>query len=127
MDGGARPPYGLAMIRLHRFAALVAAYAIALQALLAAFAVPGPVAFAGVDAASICFSHPGSGSPQLPNHDGCCPGCISGSCGLAADTPRAVALVRWSASVPAATATHDKARVRIAGRSPHAARAPPAA
>jgi hypothetical protein len=113
------------MRRLHRFAAIVAAYAIALQALFGAFAVPAHLAFAD---AAICQSNPDSGAPQ-PNHDACCPGCLAGHCAhLLLGTSRVTTFVPWPASAaPVGTGAHDGAiPIRIADNAPHAARAPPA-
>lgn len=114
------------MNRLHPFAAIVAAYAIALQALFGAFAVPGHLAFAG---AAICQSDFNSDAPSQPNHDGCCPGCIAGHCAhLLLGTSRVAMFVPWPAIATAGTHAHDPAiPIRLADNGPHTARAPPAA
>jgi hypothetical protein len=115
--------------RIRRFAAIVAAYAIALQALFTAFLVPGQMAFAGVEGSAICRSGAESGSPHQPsNRDECCAMCMSG-CGAQplGTTPRVVSFVPWSAgTIPTAARRADAALPRIADRGPHAARAPPA-
>jgi len=131
MDGPASHPYGRVMnrSRMRRFAALVAAYAIALQALFTAFVVPHQVAFAGVDAAAICLSGANSGAPHQPSrHDECCRACMSGCCAqqLLA-TARAVTFLPWPAlATPITAHVVDAAPLRITDQGPHAARAPPA-
>jgi hypothetical protein len=66
------------MVRFRRFAAIVAAYAIALQALFAAFAVPGHVALAG--AGSICLSSQDGRTPSPQSRHDPCPMCLAGQC-----------------------------------------------
>ena len=113
------------MNRLHRFAAIVAAYAIALQALFGAFAVPGHLTFAD---AAICQSDTDSGAPAQSNHDGCCPGCVAGHCAhLLLGTSRVAMIVAWPAPAASGANAPDIAiPVRVADHGPHAARAPPA-
>src|SRR5689334_7333662 len=107
------------MNRLHRFAAIVAAYAIALQALFGAFAVPAHLAFAG---AVICQSAADSSSPSQPlNHDDCCPGCLSGHCANLLGAPRVAMIVQWPAStMPGTHAHHSAIPLRLADNGPHA-------
>jgi hypothetical protein len=112
---------------LRRFAALVAAYAIALQALFGAFAIPGHVALAGVE--SICLSGPdgGTSTPQR-SHDAC-PMCLAGACShLMGAGPRASSLVLppLFSTQTAASPARRAIAIRIAHRQPNAPRAPPA-
>jgi hypothetical protein len=130
MDGRAGRRYGPAMNRkpLRRFTALVAAYAIALQALFAAFAMPGHVAIAGASA-SICMSDPDGGTPApQPSHDACLM-CLAGACSyLIGAGPRASTLVLPPpfATQTAAPPADRAIAIRIAYRQPNAPRAPPA-
>lgn len=130
MDGRAERRYGPAMNRnpLRRFAALVAAYAIALQALLGAFAIPGHVALAGAGA-SICLSGPDGGTPTPQRNHDACPMCLAGACAhLIGTGPRAstLALPPRFATQTAAPPAHRTMAIRIAHRQPNAPRAPPA-
>jgi hypothetical protein len=130
MDGRAGRRYGPAMNRnpLRRFAALVTAYAIALQALFGAFAMPGHVALAGAGA-SICLSGADGNPPTPQRSQDACPMCLAGACShLIGAGPRASAFalpplfVAQTAAPPADRAV----AVRIAHRQPNAPRAPPA-
>ncbi len=78
MDARGAQPYRTGMVRFRRFAALVAAYAIALQALFAAFALPSHVARAG--AASICLSSEDGGTPSPQSGHDPCAMCLAGQC-----------------------------------------------
>jgi hypothetical protein len=109
-----------------RIVALLAAYVIALQAVLLPLSV---VAHAAVDQ-TLC-SMPADGSQQPAHHDGGCPcgaGCGMQCCGQAlAAPPQAVtwltpAFVRRVAPPPAFAPI-----VRIAARGPQVPRGPPAA
>jgi hypothetical protein len=112
-----------------RFAAIVAAYAVALQMLFAAFAVPGQ-AFGNADMAAMCLSNSGSGAPVQPSsHDACCPGCIAGHCAhLLFGTPRTSAHVPWPARSTriGQDLQRSVAPVRMVHDGSNAARAPPA-
>jgi len=130
MDGRAGRRYGPAMNRkpLRRFAALVAAYAIALQALFAAFAIPDHAALAGVGA-SICMSDPDGGTPTPQRSHDACPMCLAGACThLIGAGPRAstLALPPRLATQTAAPLADRAIAIRIAHRQPNAPRAPPA-
>jgi hypothetical protein len=130
MDGWAGRRYGPVMNRnsLRRFAALVAAYGIALQALFGAFAIPGHVALAGADA-SICLSGPDGGTPTPQRSHDACPMCLAGGCAhLIGAGPRAstLALPPLFAMQMGAPPAHRAIPIRIAHRQPNAPRAPPA-
>src|SRR3954466_8970075 len=88
MDGGAETGLSSSMDGiLRRCAALAAAYAVALQGLLASFALVLP-AGAAAPAFAICRSAPDS-PPQAPLSHNACLACLAGHCsGSAADDPR---------------------------------------
>jgi hypothetical protein len=130
MDGRAWRRYGSAMNRnpLRRFAALVAAYAIALQALFGAFAIPSHVALAGSDA-SLCLSGPDGGTPTPQRSHDACQMCLAGACAhMIGAGPRAstLALPPLLSTQTAAPPAHRVIAIRIAHRQPNVPRAPPA-
>jgi hypothetical protein len=114
---------------LRRFAAIVAAYAIALQALFGAFAMSGHVALAGVGA-SICLSGPDGGAPAPQTSHDACPMCLAGACShLIGTSPRASTLALptlFAAQAAAAPPGYRAIAIRIAHQRPNAPRAPPA-
>jgi hypothetical protein len=130
MDGSARR--GLLEIMSYaalprRCAALIAAYAIALQALLAAVAIPVGAAPAGVSGWELCASA-GTGSNDAPLSHEACSACLAGHCAPAAGTPpAALATPAWAAFAavvlspprPAALPAH------ASRNQAHAPRAPP--
>ena len=119
--------------RSRRPVALVAAYAIALQALLSAFVLPA-VAVAGAGPVlAICASSAsdpagGPASPALPQHHDACPACLAGHCAAGSGCDRAGNLVSWPRAVPVRIAAAQATLPPPARREQtHNPRAPPAA
>jgi hypothetical protein len=110
---------------MRRCAALIAAYALALQALLSAFA--SPAAHALIPAVEICQAGIDADRAGEPAH-GSCSACLAGHCASAATGPLRIASTEprrrtVAAAPPAARAAGTR---RPAGRhEPHAPRAPP--
>jgi len=71
-----------------RCAALIAAYAVALQALLAAFGIPLAAAPASASGWELCLSGETAGNGALPAHDPCS-ACVAGHCAPASGVPPA--------------------------------------
>jgi hypothetical protein len=108
---------------LRRCAALIAAYAIALQALLSAFAIVPPVALAD-PAFAIC--QPGGADPagQRP-HDPCA-ACLAHCAGAAAPPQRAAMVLPWPREIAATEATFRPVALPPApSERQHSPRAPP--
>ena len=113
--------------RAHQVIALVAAYAVALQAFAFAFAIllPAVAAYAPV----ICQSATAdTGAPAQPALHTPCISCLAGHCAATIDCDRAAHGVRWQVSSchHAAMPLRD-ARPATSPHSRHFARAPPAA
>jgi hypothetical protein len=109
-----------------RTIALIAAYAVALQALLAAFVPAAPVATAG----TIAVLCPGDGAdrPILPTgHDpSCAPTCNMPGCGMAGCVPaRSGIVVAVARAMLGPAPGLDQRPIRTAIRGRHFARAPP--
>lgn len=107
---------------------MIAAYAIALQALFGAFAIPGHAAFAGATG-SICLSELGGGAPTQPSSHDACPMCLAGVCAhliAAGPRPSTFALPLLSVIQAAAPLADHSPAIRVAHRQPNAPRAPPA-
>ena len=112
---------------LGRAVALVAAYAVALQALLVAFALPmerGPTLAALCSATGSDAAGPAGGGPAWPCVSPCSmPGCVS-----AIDTPPAPRVVRTGIELRVAEAVVNyPISVRATALGPQIPRAPPAA
>jgi hypothetical protein len=112
--------------------ALLAAYAVALQALLLAAAAPvaGAMEITGDPAALPICSGVGAGHSMPVNHDhGCLGACLAGCCGSAPAAPHSVAVVLVAPSAEyAVTPVLQSVTVppfRAAGA--HRSRAPPIA
>ena len=131
MDGRTAAAYRCAMesrgLRT-RAVSLIAAYAVALQALLSAFAGAGP-AVAGESFAVLCSDAGGDRSGHPSRHDPpCVAGCAAlghGSLGPLPSSVVAAIAVRAAAIVLAPA--RDRLAPRVAVRGPQAARAPPLA
>ena len=115
--------------RFHCFAAVVAAYALALQALIAAFVVPGNLALATLDPSVTCQSKADSGGPAAPAMHDPCLACTAGHCfdGMGGD-PRLAAYLPWPRSGDRAATLHDGVAFAVAFAPDrlHSPRAPPA-
>lgn len=113
-----------------RIVALLAAYALALQALLAAFsALPAVALAAQGNEFAVC--QPGAdkdGAPAQPAGHAPCLACLAGHC-AAAGPDRAASIVPWRApAVTAAPVAYYAECVTLTQRPrPHGPRAPPAA
>jgi len=112
--------------RSRRIVALVAAYVVALQALL----LPLSVAAGAAADFSLCTAASSHGAPQPASHDTSCP-CAAG-CGmqccvsaLAVPPQTTIALAREGARIAPPSVIASVARPYL--RSPQLARAPPAA
>jgi hypothetical protein len=111
----------------HKIAALVAAYAIALQALLAVFVVAAPLGIAA--ASAICQQDADRQSPaQSPDHTSCA-ACLAGHCAAAPGGVAAEAMpIQWpAATAHIALASRDAMASPLERRDRHFARAPPRA
>jgi len=110
---------------LRRCAALIAAYAVALQAVLGAFAFVAPV-LAGEAGTVICRSD--SGTPDQPQTHDQCGACLAGHCAAAAAGPERLGIpAPWPiASMPAATLLAVAFAPPAPRSQPHSPRAPPA-
>jgi hypothetical protein len=111
-----------------RCAALIAAYAVALQAVLSAFAaVPAQARTAG-PAFELCVSD-ASGRPSAPRPHETCGACLAGHCGAGASAPPAAvaAALLWPAFAIASLAPSRRVDVQTARPrdEPHSPRAPP--
>ncbi len=113
--------------RFRRFAAIVAAYALVLQALVAAFAVPGGLALAAADPSVICRSNAGGSDPASPAAHDLCVACLAGHCASSfAGGDAAATLLRWPAdAIAVALPAVPHAPVTLARHHQHAPRAPP--
>jgi hypothetical protein len=108
---------------MRRCAALIAAYALALQAILSAFAVQ--IARADAPAFEICTRDTGAGRARDPGH-ALCPACLAGHCCAATPVHDAV-VAAWPAfatALPPALVAGTKPPADRRHRS-HAPRAPP--
>ena len=109
---------------LRRCAALAAAYAVALQLMLSAFAALTPVAASGVEAAAICRG--GEPVPLQPASHDACTACLAGHCGGPALVPGRVAVrVPQPVAMPPAEIAPRAITHVTQARQQHAARAPP--
>ena len=107
---------------IRRCAVLVTAYAVALQAVFSAFALPmhGP----GTAASELCRSDRADGPVQPLAHEAC-PACLAGHCGTAGPDRIAVESA-WPLLDRSDAVRHpDTASVPVARAGPHAPRAPP--
>jgi hypothetical protein len=112
---------------MRRCAALIAAYALALQAIISAFAVPVSHALAAGAAFEICRADI-SGDPARPPARDSCGACLAGHCAGTAATPVRIAVAGpWPIVVVSApTAFRAAALPPLAPHGgPHAPRAPP--
>ena len=115
------------MLLLRRCAALTAAYAVALQLVLSAFATIAPLVLAADASFAIC-RRDNSNSHTGPGTQDPCGACLAGHCASAAANPdRAAVAVLWPA-----THTHAEVPLRARAVSPatrrvaaHSPRAPP--
>jgi hypothetical protein len=110
-----------------RCAALIAAYAVALQALLAAFAIPVAAAPAGVSGLELCSSGETRNKDTLPSHEACS-ACLAGHCANAAGAPpAALAMPAWGAfAAVVLSPPHPAALTAHSSRNEaHSPRAPP--
>jgi hypothetical protein len=130
MDGRSAPAYTgfMGRGRLHRPAvALVAAYALALQALLSAFVPVAPALSAAVAALCAPDGDVGSGHP-LQHDPPCAAICAALGHGIAEALPPAIVVaVATPLAVAALTPGNEWVPPRIAIRGPKSARAPPLA
>jgi hypothetical protein len=116
------------LFQTRRFVALVAAYVIALQALL----LPLSVAAGGPFKSGLCAAALSVDGPRLPaGHDGGCP-CAAG-CGMQccaqtlADPPQIMVAFVLTRATAMLQAPAIERVIRSADRSPQVPRAPPAA
>ena len=121
----------LSMLRtqLRRCAALVAAYAVALQAVLSAVAVAAPFASAAGAPFAICGGDSPDNPPGPITHDPCAT-CLAGHCAGAAASPDRVAFeAPWLLAQTAVEALRRAAILPPVARraGAHSARAPPLA
>ncbi len=72
-----------------RLVAIVAAYAVAMQTLLAAFALPTGNGAARIDGSSLCAGSPAKKGAPASHESGCCPLCPMPGCGGLAPEPGA--------------------------------------
>jgi len=103
--------------------ALVAAYAVALQAIL--LAAGSPVAGAG---AAICSPLHTGGPPTAPAQHGpdCLAACLACCCGAAALPPPGTAVIDLAGPAPAVPAAFEAVpALRLAATGAHRSRAPP--
>jgi hypothetical protein len=112
-------------LTIRRCAALIAAYAIALQAMLAAFLVPSTPTVQAA-AFEICRSDTDADRAREPGHARCS-ACLAGHCAGTATPARDAVAADWptgAAALPMAIAAlaHPPADRR---HRPHAPRAPP--
>jgi hypothetical protein len=110
-----------------RCAALIAAYAIALQALFTAFAMPPAAAPAGTPGWELCSSGVSGSSGAPPSHE-FCSACLAGHCAPAAGTPpAAVATPAWEvfAGVRSSPMRPTDLVAHASRDEPHSPRAPP--
>lgn len=113
-------------ISLRRCAALIAAYALALQAVLAAFAYSAPVV---AEPGFVICRGDAAGTPDQPQHHDQCGACLAGHCaGVAAGPDRLAIAILWPiASGPTETPAAAIAFAPSAPRTqPNPPRAPPA-
>ena len=113
-----------------RIFALMAAYALALQALL--LNMTPPAAFAGnasIGLAIICTSSPGTDQPAGPGHPPCAPDCLMAACGPSglALSGTAVAVNFAPAEFQVLTFAPIEIRGRAFAKTPQIPRAPPLA
>ena len=107
-----------------RALALIAAYAIALQPLWAAFALPAVAGLADAHAI-ICLAGGGQGQPAS-NGGGCACLCVMPGCGMAGNPPDRVALAGLTpTSALAPLPAFDVASPHATTRRPQLPRAPP--
>lgn len=124
MDGGPARAYSIAMVPLRlRAIALVAAYAVALQGLLSAFA-PAAVA-ARADFAVLCSQQAAGETDQSGDHDRrlCATACVMHGA-AAAPMPPVVAVPAFIVQAAGVTVS-DSGPLKPLWRSAQAARAPP--
>ena len=109
---------------LRRCAALIAAYAVALQLVLSAFAAVAPLA---ADAGfAICRGDNGSAPAEQSAHDPCA-ACLAHCAGAAAAPDRETVAVAWPAeAVPAIMSSSNAALDTARQAREHSPRAPPA-
>lgn len=107
----------------YRCAAVIAAYAIALQALLSAFAIVPPLALASDPAFAICQS--GGADPASQHPYDPCAACLAHCAGAAAGPQRVVAFLPWPREIVAATTVRAAALPPARAERQHAPRAPP--
>lgn len=114
-------------VNRRRITALIAAYAVAMQALVSALMVAPKAALAFPEFV-ICGSVGNdTGAPVHPPSHDFCPACLAGHCVGAAGCDRAASDVVWpSATVFVAALVPRVARPSSAPRARHFARAPPA-
>jgi hypothetical protein len=107
---------------IRQCAVLVAAYAVALQAVFSAFALPthGP----GAAAFEVCRSDRADGPVQPLAHEAC-PACLAGHCGTTGPDRIAVAEAWPVLDRSDAVRQPEMASVPVPRRLPHAPRAPP--
>lgn len=112
----------------YRAVALIAAYAVAMQALLSSF-LPAAHAIPDVAFAVLCLHDRPDGSGQPVRHDlPCAAICAAAGCGVAGPLPPDI-VVAFSApqAMVALTRVDGWVTPRLAIRGPQAARAPPLA
>ncbi len=114
--------------RFHcRVIALIAAYAIAFQALLTAFA-PLALAIGTTDAFGVICSGAGTDPAHPPagtDHDHCGPACLMAGCGLSAALPSVGATRVVLSLVPTWVGAYALPRPARDAGNPREARAPP--
>ena len=107
---------------IRRCAVLVAAYAVALQAVFSAFAPP--MHRPGAAAFELCRSDRADRPVQPLAHDAC-PACLAGHCGATGPDRIAVELAWPVLDRSDAVREPNMASVPVARTGPHAPRAPP--
>ena len=117
--------YSRLMLLLRRCAALAAAYAVALQLVLSAFAAVAPLALAAEAGFAICRG--GDSAPAVPAAHDPCSACLAHCAGAAAGPQRAASPLTWPPGSTLfvhsfALAAAPSAATQARGHSP---RAPP--
>lgn len=117
--------------RHRRWLSLIAAYALALQGLVTAFAAPALAVAAAGPVLALCDpggSQPG-GDPAAPDHHDACLCCLVGHCTAGFGCASAGSTVSWSGDRVASTVVPLRAAPSSAihRERPHNSRAPPLA
>jgi hypothetical protein len=115
-----------------KLAAALAAYVIALQAILSGLGVAALAASSDTAALPICSEHaadPADNASPPPASDPwlcpCAPACMAAGSTVLSDAPAAMAFIPAAALPAALPKQHDAAIPTLAGRGPQIPRAPP--